>query len=411
MNKKIVSIYFIGLMLISSGVYVNAFDKEELSTGLMADDNTIIVEFGGNETFSGDRVIEVDMDGNIVWEYGGIDKPHDVERLPNGNTLITVYVEQRVIEVNSGGTIIWEMTDLTEPMDAERLPNGNTLITEYANNRVIEIESDGTIIWEKDGLRRPFDAERLNNGNTLISQTWPNGSVIEVNPAGTIVWEKDGLNAPVDAERLANGNTLITEHIGKKVSEVDVDGNEVWNKTDLYVPKDAERLANGNTLIAECGANRVIEVDSSGTIVWLKSDLFYPTDAERLGQPPGIPTIDGPKEVNKGTPATYTFNAIDPDNDQIYYNISWGDGTGTGWFGPFESGKNTNISHTWDETGSNIIIEATAKDTFNNVGEPGYLEITVPKNKAFDFIPFFQRFLERHPNMFPIFRQLFGLSI
>jgi len=408
MNNRFVLIHFIGLILICSGAYVNAVEKEILSTQTMEDDNTLIVEFGGNESLSGNRAIEVDRDGNIVWEFGDIEKPHDIELLPNGNLLITIYAEQRIIEVTRGGNIVWEITDLIEPMDAERLKDGNTLIVEYGNNRVIEIESDGTIVWEKNGLRRPFDAERLSNGNTLITQTWPNGSVIEVENDGTIVWEKDGLDAPVDAERLANGNTLITEHIGKKVSEVDKDGNEVWNISNLYVPKDAERLGNNNTLIVDCGANRVIEVDSSGTIKWIKSNLVYPTDAERLGQEPGKPTIEGPKEVRKGTPTAYTFNAVDPDDDQILYNISWGDGDDTGWIGRFDSGKDVNITHTWDSTGS-FVIKCQAKDVHENIGPENSTEITVPKHKAFDFVPFFLRFFERHPYLFSLLIQLLGL--
>lgn len=382
MKKIIVSICVIGLMLISSGAFANAFDKRELSMESMAEGNTLIVEFGGNKTFNGDRVIEVDYDGNIVWEYGGMDKPQDVERLPNGNTLITVYAEQRVIEVNSAGTIVWEKTGLIEPMDAERLPNGNTLITEYGGNRVIEIDNGGSIVWEKTGLDRPFDAERLGNGNTLITECGAN-RVIEVGNGG-IVWEKTGLNAPVDAERLCNGNTLITEHVGMKVSEVDSAGNEVWNKTGLHVPKDAERLGNGNTLIAECGANRVIEVDSSGATVWLKADLFYPTDVERLGQPPFAPTITGETNGSKGTEYEYTFNACDPDGDNVYYDISWGDGTSTGWFGTYPSGEDVKLTHTWEKKGT-YYITAKAKDVFGNVGPEGTLEVTMPKNKAFNF--------------------------
>jgi len=387
MDKKIASILLIGLILIVSGTFVKAFNRKEFSTVLLLDeDNTIIVEFGGNTSFNGDRVIEVNMDGNIVWEFGNISQPHDVERLPNGNTLITVYDEGRVIEVNPSGYIVWQITELFGPMDAERLPDGNILITEYLNNSVTEFKNDKTVVWKINDLKHPFDAERLSNGNTLITQavSLPNGSVIEVNASRVIVWEIDGLDAPVDAERLPNGNTLITEHIGKKVIEVDKNGIEVWNISNLYVPKDAERLGNSNTLIADCGANRVIEVNSSGTIKWIKSNLVYPTDAERLGQPPFEPTIEGPDKVVKDVPATYTFNVSHPNHNQIYYNITWGDDTGTYWIGPFISGVPVDISHTWKDRGT-YEIKCKAKDGFDNIGPEKTFIVTVPKNKPFDF--------------------------
>ena len=37
------------------------------------------------------------------------------------------------------------------------------------------------------------------------------------------------------------------------------------------------------------------------------------------------------------------------------------------------------------------------------------LDSTMPKNKPFNLNPFFIRFLEQHPNLFPVLRQLIGL--
>ncbi len=290
MKKIIILICVIGLMLIFSGVSGYAYNNGELSREFEVEDNTLITEYGNNQT------IEVDCAGNIVWQKTGLIVPHDAERLSNGNTLITEIAGDRVIEVDTDDNIVWQKTGLIGPMDVERLSNGNTLITEYGANRVIEINTDGDIVWSKTGLSEPMDAERLSNGNTLIVESWPAGRVIEVDNGGNIIWNKTGLIGPVDVERLTNGNTLIAEHVGKKVIEVDSNGNIIWQKTGLQVPKDVERLPNGNTLIAELGANRVIEVDIDGNIVWSKTGLYWPTDVERFtNQPPSVKFIN-PKE-------------------------------------------------------------------------------------------------------------------
>ena len=56
------------------------------------------------------------------------------------NTLIAETA--RVIEVTSGGIIVWQKAGLDWPQDVERLTNGNTLITEiYYKNRVIEVDT------------------------------------------------------------------------------------------------------------------------------------------------------------------------------------------------------------------------------------------------------------------------------
>jgi len=406
-NKIIVSICVISLMLVSLGISVNAFDKEELFIKLDRG-NTLITEFGLNESRI-NRVIEVDSAGSIVWEKAGLNMPQDAERLSNGNTLITEYGPQRVIEVDSAGSIVWEYTELSEPMDAERLSNGNTLISEFGGDRVIEVNSAGSIVWEKTGLSSPFDAERLSNGNTLIVEAKvDNGRVIEVDSAGSIVWEKAGLTGPVDAERLSNGNTLITEHIGKKVSEVDSAGNEVWNITELHAPKDAERLPSGYTLIAECGANRVIEVDSSGAIQWIIPDLHYPVDAERLSNPPDAPDITGKTNGIKGTEYEYTFNAVDPNDHDVKYFIDWGDNN-TEWTDYNPSGTDVKVKHTWSEKGS-YTITAKAKNTYGAESDWGTLEVTMPRNKpSIHNFPLLSWLFERFPNMFPILRQVIGL--
>ena len=290
MKKKLVLIFVIGFMLIAFKPSLSAINTEDLFEELLVEGNTLISEYGNN------RTVEIDIDGNIIWQKTGLLIPQDAERLANGNTLITEYATGRVFELDKDDIKVWQKGGLELPVDAERLSNGNTLITEFSTQRVIEVDEEYNIVWEKTGLSSPFDAERLETGNTLKAESYPEGQVIEVDIDGNIVWQITDLEGPVDVERLSNGNTLITEHIGKKVSEVDISGNIVWEKTGLLMPKDAERLSNGNTLIAECGADRIIEVDPTGSNVWIKSGLHYPVDAERLPNLPPSLEIISPKQ-------------------------------------------------------------------------------------------------------------------
>jgi hypothetical protein len=123
----------------------------------------------------------------VVWQYStGLNKPHDAERLSNGNTLITDMYNDRAIEVDLGGNIVWEYSGLNTPRDAERLSNGNTLITDSVNYRVIEVDPDKNIVWEySTGTGLPEDVERLSNGNTLIAYSNSN-RVIEVATLATM---------------------------------------------------------------------------------------------------------------------------------------------------------------------------------------------------------------------------------
>jgi hypothetical protein len=409
MKRKITAILV--CMLIAIGSVFTVVSSTSVEKQILVTQNnsskrgstTLITELQGN------RVIEVDSTGTIVWQKTGLTSPVDAERLANGNTLIAELGSNRVIEVDSGGNMVWNYTALNGPFDVERLTNGNTLISDTYNNHIIEVNSTGTIVWQKTGLNWPVDAERLTNGNTLIAD-FNNNRVIEVDNSGTIVWQF-GINGPIDVERLANGNTLITEWIyGTRVIEVDNSGTIVWTYNTSTMKFDAERFANGNTLISEpFYGNSVIEVNSSGMIVWQKVGLNGPVDAERITNPPNAPTINGKTSGKAGKQYEYTFNAIDPDGDDIRYFIDWGDNN-TEWTDFNASGTDVKVKHTWSNEGS-YNITAKAQDIYYAEGPEGTLTVTIPRTKPANFkLNLLNWLFERYPNAFPVLRQLLSLK-
>ncbi|MCK4365728.1 MAG: PKD domain-containing protein, partial [Thermoplasmatales archaeon] len=97
-------------------------------------------------------------------------------------------------------------------------------------------------------------------------------------------------------------------------------------------------------------------------------------------KPPNAPIISGPSTGKAGKPISYVFVTGDPDGDDVYYNILWGDGTFKDWFGPFESDQMVSVNHTWSEPGV-YTIKARAKDAWGTVGEWSALNVIMPKNK------------------------------
>ena len=89
------------------------------------------------------RLIEVDMLGEIVWEYKLPDEwsegivGFEVELLPNGNVLFTV-TRSGIYEVDRDGNIVWSHRDPKVSHDADRLENGNTLYVFGANDQKTE---------------------------------------------------------------------------------------------------------------------------------------------------------------------------------------------------------------------------------------------------------------------------------
>jgi nitroreductase len=118
---------------------------------------------------------------------------------------------------------------------------------------------------------------------------------------------------------------------------------------------------------------------------------------------PEIPDISGPDSGKAGTEYIYTFNTTDPDSDDIYYYIYWGDNTNSGWIGPYSSGETIQTNHTWSKKGT-YVIRCKAKDIYGAESDWGTLSVSMPRTISFNSL--FMRFLEQFPHSFPILRHL-----
>ena len=123
--------------------------------------------------------------------------------------------------------------------------------------------------------------------------------------------------------------------------------------------------------------------------------------------PPDKPEIFGPAKGKIDVPTTYNFTTTEPDGDQVYYFIDWGDNTTSGWIGPYSSGDIINQSHTWSEKGD-YSIKAKAKDMFGTESDWGTLPVTMPSAYEPPHFRFFEWLFERFPHAFPILRHLMG---
>jgi len=270
------------------------------------------------------RVIEIDPAGNIVWQFGNgpgdtsanaIVGTNDAERVGNftlmsgtgipagatTNCKRSGCVDNRVILVDSNGNIVWQYGEfgvtgfgpnqLNTPVQNTYLPtSGNVLITDQGNERIIEVRrTDNAIVWQygengvvgmgPNQLNNPNAAELLANGNILISDennnraievthTTPSKIVATVTARGTV-------SGVAFASRLPNGHTLLTDSNNSRIVEVDPNDKVFWQyftntrpgSNPSPLPTRAVRLANGNTLISDQFDDQVIEVNPSKAIV------------------------------------------------------------------------------------------------------------------------------------------------
>jgi len=80
--------------------------------------------------------------------------------------------------------------------------------------------------------------------------------------------------------------------------------------------------------------------------------------------PPLKPRIIGPSNCENGIEYEYEYLIYSKDinGDDVYYYVDWDDGTDCEWIGPYVSGEEVILKHTWNDYGAHK-IKVLAKDT------------------------------------------------
>ncbi len=184
-----------------------------------------------------------------------------------------------------------------------------------------------------------------------------------------------------------NGDGTVDEWTSYYSSGATISKSHIWTSVGTYNVKVKAEDSNGAQ-----------SAFSSAKTVAISSN-----------NPPNKPgTPSGPSSGKPSKSYSYSASTTDPDGDQVYYWFDWGDGTNSGWVGPYNSGQTASVSHIWTAQGT-YSIKVKAKDT--NGAESVWsdpLSVSMPKTRQYINMPFLQ-FLENHPHMFPLLRQLLGL--
>ena len=249
--------------------------------------------FGDESDLRRPRIVEVDMNGKVVWSYDipsslGRGRATDVEWIPASDHILFTR-ESGVYEVDRKGNIVWSCPGPSSH-DADRLANGNTLVayawgSDSSSPEAREVDPKCNVVWEwhaaehlqrekrildKEGYTHTNSVIRLANGNTLVSLR-NFYMLVEVAPSGQVVWKLPGLfTTPHDPEILPNGNILVNTRAPQVIKELTPGGRIVWSyvpdQKDVQTVRYNHRLPNGNILFIE--RVRIIEITRQKEIVW-----------------------------------------------------------------------------------------------------------------------------------------------
>ncbi len=225
------------------------------------------LEPGCDNGCADNRVVLVDEDKRIVWQYGQfgvtgagdneLNTPVQATYTPDRHVLITDQANDRIIEVSiATHRIVWQYgatgvsgigpDQLNNPNSAELLANGHVLISDQGNNRAIEVDRSKRIhaVFTAGGTAVTVAfASRLENGDTLLTDSG-NSRIVEVDPADAVVWQyftntdpaSNPAPLPTRAVRLRSGDTLISDQFNDRVIEVNRAGQIVASYGQLNTP-------------------------------------------------------------------------------------------------------------------------------------------------------------------------------
>jgi hypothetical protein len=106
----------------------------------------------------------------------------------------------------------------------------------------------------------------------------------------------------------------------------------------------------------------------------------------------------GETNGQKGVEYTYTTSTIDPKDNNLYYWFDWGDGTNSGWVGPYSSGDTGSASHKWNRQGT-FQIKVKAKNQDESQSEwSDSLSVSMPRRQLIQY-PILEKIWEKFSNL------------
>jgi len=375
-------------------------------------------------------------DGTLKWRFltGGIVKSHP--SIASDGTIYFTAFDNTMYALNPDGTEKWQFGYGGSGCNAVTIASDGTLY--IAGGDLYALYSNGTVRWHCTlGPDEYVDhsTPAISADGTIYVGIFVDhgGEILAVNPDGTERWRK----------MIANGWVRSSPAIGSD-GTVYI-GSASDNSTSGYgflhafgqgpLRADAEGPYTGpltTPLQFHCnvfgGIPPYTYVWSFGdggtsatekpTHTYIQSGLYnvtlQVTDNEGntsvnsttafISAPPDTPVISGPPQGKIKREYSYTFVTTDPEGDDVYYYIRWGNNA-TDWRGPYKSGEEAIQTHTWTKRGT-YTIECKAKDANGWQSDWGTLSVTMPYEPP--QFPFIHWLLERFPNAFPILRYLLG---
>jgi len=324
------------------------------SSPVIGDDGTIYFgAMGPNKPDIKGRVYALNPDGTEKWHYDTGDWITSDPALGEDGTIYIGSTDTYLYAFYPNGTLKWRFKTGHYVKGPPSIAEDGTIYFGSYDDYLYALYPNGALKWKC----------KVGHGTETNPSIGPDGTIYvggdrlyAVNPDGTIKWSfnlgKDQhihqSSPAISSDGIIYVGTNIGETSGGDIIAINPDGTERWRC----------RIADEWVDSSPC-------IDQNG-IVYIGSSSEESSYLHAFGQgniPPDKPSISGPSNGRVGETYSYTFTTSDGNGDNIFYYVKWGDGSRSGWIGPYHSGETITLNHTWNHKGS-FVIQAKAKDIY-----------------------------------------------
>ena len=125
--------------------------------------------------------------------------------------------------------------------------------------------------------------------------------------------------------------------------------------------------------------------------------------------PPEKPVINGPSVGKIRKMIDFQFTSTDPEGQDVYYYIYWGDGDVEDCIGPYSSGEEIEISHFWSKTGDFKII-AKAMDEYGAKSSQSEFKLKISNSRIKSNMLLF-KLIDQFLSRFHLFERLLNFNL
>ena len=308
--------------------------------------------------------------GTVKWEVS-IGPTWCSPALDEYGTLYVGVFQERFYAINSNGTIKWTYVapgriwfGASAALSADGFIYFGTTWMDGGEGAFIVLNPDGSERWKIVGGPLFETSPAIGQDGTVYACS--SSETLHAFGRGPLEADANGpyfglINEPVQFTGSSKGGISPhfyhwTFHDGSTSTKQ----NPIYNYTSIgnYSVKLTVTDSDGNT-------------STENTWVWIQESNFAPDK----------PIIKGRYRVLSGVTYNYKFKSIDPEDYLLWYYIDWDDDTSSGWIGPYHSGVEITVPHSYTIS-SRYSIRAKAKDGYGAESSWGELTVNIPSSKA-----------------------------